>query len=177
MISCYDCISTQRGELMSIKSDCPATLAGNWKDTKGNRYLISENCSYFLVGTFPYQIDTDDILHYGRGTSYQRVNGDPGSLIGTWMNEDIQEKLTFNEDGSYLVTWLDDGTEYSGTFTYTETNITSTELRASLLIDGSNITFKKSDDGTEFYGTFEIVSNDRWILRLEDLDEITYTRI
>ena len=159
------------------KNTCPTELTGNWKDDKGLTYKISNDCSYHLVGTSPYSIDGNDILHYGTDTSYQRTSGTPGSLIGTWVNEEIAEQITFNEDRTYIATWLYDGTVYTGTFVYTETDITTTELRATLQINGSNITWIKTDDGTTFFGTFEIISNDTWILRLENMNKVTYTRI
>lgn len=159
------------------KNNCPYELIGNWKSDSGVNYKISNDCSYFIVGTSPYRIDANDTLHYGRDTSYQRISGVPGSLIGTWVNEEIAEQIVFNDDGTYTSTWLDDGTQYTGTFVYTESNITTTELRATLQINGSNITWIKTDDGTTFLGTFEIISNDQWILHLENMDEVTYTRI
>jgi len=59
-----------------------------------------------------------------------------------------------NENGAYTNTWLDDGTVCTGTFVYTDTDITTTELRATLQISGSNIIWIKTDDGTTFFGTF-----------------------
>jgi len=165
------CMSTNN------KDNCPIELIGNWKDDRDEKCKISNYCSYFIVGTSPYNIDGNDILHYGRDTTYQRTSGDPGSLIGIWVNEEFAEQITFNEDGTYTNTWLDDGTVYTGTFVYTDTDITTTELRATLQISGSNIIWIKTDDGTTFFGTFEIISNDQWILRLENMDEVTYTRI
>ena len=159
------------------KNNCPIELIGNWKDDRGGKYKISNDCSYFIVGTSPYIIDDNDILHYGRDTSYQRTSGDHRSLIGIWVNGEIGEKITFNGDGTYTGTWLNDGLEYTGTFVYTNTDITTTELRVTLQVNGSNISWIKTDDGRKYFGTFEIISNDKWILRLENMDEVTYTRI
>ncbi|RRS30977.1 MAG: hypothetical protein P794_05000 [Epsilonproteobacteria bacterium (ex Lamellibrachia satsuma)] len=159
------------------KENCPSGLTGKWKAVNtGETMEITGQCLYYLIGTYPYSFPDPNTLHYGRDTFYQRVSGNPGFLIGMWRNEEIGEELIFREDGTYSSKWTG-GEAYSGTYTATETLITTSEMRATLKTDGSNITWSKADDGSVFHGTFEIVSSEKWILRLGGMEEIIYTRV
>lgn len=160
----------------SNKNNCTNELFGKWrsKPQSGGSYIdITDECFIHYNSTSAYSFPDKDTLHYE--ILYKRVSGDPYTLIGAWQDEVTGDKIAFFEDGT-LVSSSFDGEVWTATFTATKTHITSRELRFRIETDGLNITWIQVVDNSEKNGTFEIVSPDKWILKLEGEKERTYYR-
>lgn len=161
----------------SNKSNCNSDLVGKWRTrpvSYGIYNEITDECLMYFVVTNPYTFPDKNTLLY-EGRTYHRVTGDPYTLIGVWKNDSNGDKLAFFEDGTFVQSSYSDDLEDLWSFTATETHLTARQLRATLKIDGSNITHTLLPD-TVKNGTFEIVSSEKWIARFDGGEVWTYYR-
>ena len=87
------------------------------------------------------------------------------------MEEDGEE-VTFRDTNTYSSYWSN-GEIITGTYTATESHITTNELRAIIDIDGTNMTMIKPYDLPDF-GSYEIESPAKWHFRPESGEAVTY---
>ena len=165
----------KRSRISSLSSvdPLPEELMGKWNVIDSPYQIeILPTAAYHVIDTpktysFP---DPDTLLFHV--TSYKRLSGEPNSLVGVWILEEHGEEITFRADGTYSSTWPE-GDSYTGTYTTTDTDITTSELRAIVLIDGKNMTLDVPY-GAPILGTFEIESPTKWYYWPEGSDKITY---
>jgi len=163
------------------QNDFPQELVGMWK-VEGLTYQIeiTDKSLYKVIGQATYSFVDPSTLKITTETNkieiYTKIYGEPNSIIGVWWCEEQQLEIIYRDDNTYTITDKDWSDTYFGTYSITETQIETREVRAYLEIDEDRITWLRPFAQAN-QGTFEIESSERWHYRCDEGWARTYFKI
>lgn len=156
----------------------PADMVGTWQVAgTAQQFKITANGGYHAVDSgSPYTLVDPNTLEWPTGrTTYTRVYGSPGELVGVWFEDEYQEEITLRADGSFSTYWHS-GEQYAGTYSANDTHISTTELYSLITVDADYIVFQPAY-APPSGGAYVIESPDRWHYFPDSGGQVTYDRI
>jgi hypothetical protein len=127
-------------ERLQRKAVIPEELVGYWR-IGNRRYEFRANGKYYAHDrNVPYELTNSGMTLIHNGTRYNRLYGDPKGVPGVWLLEkDPTEEWNLRNDGTY--TYHLPLYEYSGDYTFDQSNMNTSEIRAVLSESSGTLIF------------------------------------
>jgi hypothetical protein len=130
--------------IWSRRSGDDPLLAGEWRASDDARLVFLED-GRFQLGSrdVPYWLQqAGTVLDINHRTWYQRVSGDPASIVGEWRDGPNGESWTLNADGSYVTRFDGDPMAYEGTYEVASGGLSTYEYRGHWQADAGIVQFQ-----------------------------------